>query len=129
MPRIIVLARCVGSAKKKAERGGWGSPALRCPLAKAFLPGQPELFHFPLNEPIFKTTSYDSDAPCCCQALRRKLMVEQRNKEIASVTGIVFLLTNHFIRWVLLANIIAWPLAGVQVKVAFSQGAIYGNRA
>lgn len=45
-------------------------------------------------------------------------MAEQRTKEIgvrkvlgASVSGIVLLLTREFTRWVLLANLIAWPLA------------------
>ena len=45
-------------------------------------------------------------------------MAEQRTKEIgvrkvlgASVTGVVLLLTREFTRWVLLANLIAWPVA------------------
>jgi ABC-type antimicrobial peptide transport system permease subunit len=45
-------------------------------------------------------------------------MAEQRTKEIgvrkvlgASVPGIIFLLSREFTRWVLLANMIAWPLA------------------
>lgn len=45
-------------------------------------------------------------------------MAEQRTREIgvrkvlgASVSGIVMLLSKDFVRWVLLANIIAWPLA------------------
>ena len=29
----------------------------------------------------------------------------------ASVTGLVFLLSGQFTRWVVAANIIAWPLA------------------
>jgi len=44
--------------------------------------------------------------------------VEQRTKEIgirkimgSSVSGITFLLSKEFSRWVLLANIIAWPIA------------------
>ena len=45
-------------------------------------------------------------------------MAEQRTKEIgirkslgASVPGIVVLLSKEFTRWVLLANLIAWPAA------------------
>jgi len=45
-------------------------------------------------------------------------MVEQRTKEIgirrilgASESGIVFLLSKEFTKWVLVANIIAWPVA------------------
>jgi len=45
-------------------------------------------------------------------------MTEQRSKEIgirkvlgASVTGIVMLLTKEFVRWVLVANLIGWPVA------------------
>ena len=45
-------------------------------------------------------------------------MTEQRTKEIgvrkvlgASITGIVVLLSREFIKWVFLANLIAWPLA------------------
>jgi putative ABC transport system permease protein len=44
--------------------------------------------------------------------------VEQRTKEIgirkimgSSVSGITFLLSKEFSRWILLANIIAWPIA------------------
>ncbi len=43
---------------------------------------------------------------------------EQRTKEIgirkvlgASVPGIIFLLTKEFAKWILIANIIAWPIA------------------
>ncbi|MFH1195970.1 MAG: ABC transporter permease, partial [bacterium] len=46
------------------------------------------------------------------------LIVEQRRKEIgirksigASVSSIVLLLTKEFLAWVLIANIIAWPIA------------------
>ena len=45
-------------------------------------------------------------------------VAEQRTKEIgirkvlgASVSGIVVMLSREFVKWVLLANIIAWPLA------------------
>ena len=45
-------------------------------------------------------------------------VAEQRTKEIgirkalgASVSGIVLLLSKEFTKWVLLANIIAWPIA------------------
>jgi putative ABC transport system permease protein len=45
-------------------------------------------------------------------------IAEQRTKEIgirkvlgAPVSGIVFLLSKEFIRWILVANIIAWPMA------------------
>lgn len=46
------------------------------------------------------------------------LIAQQRSREIgirkvlgASVAGMVGLLTNQFVKWVILANIIAWPLA------------------
>ncbi len=45
-------------------------------------------------------------------------MTEQRTKEIgirkvlgASVAGIVFILSRDFTKWVLVANLIAWPIA------------------
>ena len=45
-------------------------------------------------------------------------MAEQRTKEIgirkvlgSSVRGIVILVTKDFLKWVLMANLIAWPLA------------------
>ncbi len=45
-------------------------------------------------------------------------MIEQRTKEIgirkvlgASISGIVLLLTKEFTKWVILANLIAWPIA------------------
>ena len=48
---------------------------------------------------------------------------EQRTKEIgvrkvfgSTVTRVVFLLTGNFTRWVLLANILAWPVAYIIVK-------------
>jgi putative ABC transport system permease protein len=50
-------------------------------------------------------------------------MTEQRSKEIgirkvlgASVSGIVTLLTKEFIRWVIVANVIAWPIAFVLMR-------------
>ena len=48
---------------------------------------------------------------------------EQKTKEIgirkvlgASVDSIVFLLSRNFIKWVLVANVIAWPLAYFVLK-------------
>ena len=45
-------------------------------------------------------------------------MAQQRTKEIsirkvlgASVSRIIFLLTREFAKWVLIANVIAWPVA------------------
>lgn len=45
-------------------------------------------------------------------------MAEQRTKEIgirkvlgASVSGVVLLLSKEYIKWILIANIVAWPLA------------------
>jgi putative ABC transport system permease protein len=45
-------------------------------------------------------------------------MAEQRTKEIgirkvlgASISGVVLLLSKEFIKWVLVANIVAWPVA------------------
>lgn len=45
-------------------------------------------------------------------------MTQQRSKEIgirkvlgASVSGVVYMLTVEFVRWVLVANLIAWPIA------------------
>jgi putative ABC transport system permease protein len=45
-------------------------------------------------------------------------MAEKRTKEIgirkilgASVSGVVILLNKEFIKWVLIANIVAWPVA------------------
>ncbi len=50
-------------------------------------------------------------------------MAEQRTKEIgirkilgASVPNITFLLSKEFLKWILLANIIAWPLAFFAMK-------------
>jgi putative ABC transport system permease protein len=49
--------------------------------------------------------------------------VTQRTKEVgirkvlgASISGIVLLLSREFTRWVLLANIIAWPIAYLMMK-------------
>jgi putative ABC transport system permease protein len=48
---------------------------------------------------------------------------EQRTKEIcirkvigATVSGIVFLLSKEFIKWILLANMIAWPVAYIAMN-------------
>ncbi len=50
-------------------------------------------------------------------------MGEQRTKEIgvrktlgASVSGIVLLLSKEFIKWILLATFIAWPIAWFAVS-------------
>ena len=50
-------------------------------------------------------------------------MVLQRTKEIgirkvlgSSVTGIMMLLSKEFIKWVLIANLIAWPLATIMMN-------------
>lgn len=49
--------------------------------------------------------------------------IEQKSKEIgvrkvlgASVAGIVFLLCREFVKWVLIANVIVWPLAYLAVN-------------
>ena len=46
------------------------------------------------------------------------LVTEQRNKEIgirktmgASKTNIIYLLLFDFVKWILIANVIAWPIA------------------
>ena len=51
-------------------------------------------------------------------------MAQQRTKEIgirrilgASVSRIVFLLTREFVKWVLIANIIAWPVAFYAMRI------------
>jgi putative ABC transport system permease protein len=58
-------------------------------------------------------------------------MAEQSTKEIgvrktlgASTAGIVFLLSKRFIRWILAANLIAWPLAWYMMHV-WLQGFAY----
>ncbi len=58
-------------------------------------------------------------------------MAEQSTKEIgvrktlgAGATGIVFLLSKRFIRWILAANLIAWPLAWYIMQV-WLQGFAY----
>jgi len=50
-------------------------------------------------------------------------VTEKRTKEIgirkaysASVTDIVFLLSRQFLKWVLVANVIAWPVAYIAMK-------------
>jgi putative ABC transport system permease protein len=50
-------------------------------------------------------------------------MAEQRTKEIgvrrvlgASISGIILLLSREFLKWVILANLIAWPLAYLFLK-------------
>jgi putative ABC transport system permease protein len=51
-------------------------------------------------------------------------MTQQRTKEIgvrkvlgASVSRVVFLLTREFVKWVLIANVIAWPVAFYAMRV------------
>ena len=50
-------------------------------------------------------------------------ITEKRTKEIgvrkaysASVTDIVLLLSRQFLKWVLIANVIAWPIAYIAAK-------------
>jgi putative ABC transport system permease protein len=50
-------------------------------------------------------------------------ITEKRTKEIgirkaysASVTDIVLLLSRQFLKWVLVANVIAWPIAYIAMK-------------
>jgi ABC-type antimicrobial peptide transport system permease subunit len=50
-------------------------------------------------------------------------MTQQRSKEIgirkvlgASVSGVVYMLTVEFVRWVVVANLIAWPIAYILAR-------------
>jgi putative ABC transport system permease protein len=52
------------------------------------------------------------------------LLVEQRTKEVgirrvlgASVAGVMLLLSKQFLKWVALANVIAWPIAYAMAKL------------
>ncbi|MGH7493665.1 MAG: ABC transporter permease [bacterium] len=52
------------------------------------------------------------------------LLVEQRTKEVgirkvlgASLAGIILLLSKQFLKWVALANVIAWPVAYAMAKL------------
>ena len=68
---------------------------------------------------IFTTFSIISIFIACLGLLGlASFTAERRTKEIgirkvmgASTTGIIFLLSKEFIKWVLIANIIAWPIA------------------
>ena len=61
-------------------------------------------------------------------------MAEQRTKEVgirkilgASVSGLAALLTREFARWVLLANLVAWPFAYWAAR-SWLQGFAYRTR-
>ncbi len=100
-------------------------------LWKKFVPDKPLEFYF-LNDnfdqlyraehktsQIFTTFSIISIFIACLGLLGlASFTAERRTKEIgirkvmgASTTGIIFLLSKEFIKWVLIANIIAWPIA------------------
>jgi predicted permease len=98
---------------------------------KKFMPGAPFEYQF-LDESmgnqyrteirisrILNTFTYLAIFLSCLGLLGlTSFMTEQRTKEIgvrkvlgASTAGIVILLSKEFAKWVLLANVIAWPLA------------------
>jgi putative ABC transport system permease protein len=108
-----------------------GSISLIEKLWKKFVPDKPIEFYF-LNDnfdqlyraehktsQIFTTFSIISIFIACLGLLGlASFTAERRTKEIgirkvmgASTTGIIFLLSKEFIKWVLIANIIAWPIA------------------
>jgi putative ABC transport system permease protein len=56
---------------------------------------------------------------------------EQKTKEIgirkvlgASVSGIILLLSKEFIKWVLVANIVAWPVLSAMIAFAIAMGTV-----
>jgi putative ABC transport system permease protein len=100
-------------------------------LWKKFVPDKPLEYYF-LNDnfdqlyraehktsQIFTTFSVISIFIACLGLLGlASFTAERRTKEIgirkvmgASTSGIIFLLSKEFIKWVLIANIIAWPIA------------------
>ena len=57
--------------------------------------------------------------------------VEQRTKEIgirkvlgASVSGLVAMFSREFARWILVANLLAWPVASQSIRAALADPAV-----